>query len=195
MAELSEKEIEILNREIEKQGLTYTQLQNELLDHLCCDIEARMEEGVEFLNRFECYFLNCAADGAKFVRAVDHPNCGMMYDTFHAHIEEKNIPRAINKLKDCLVHVHISENDRSTPGKGGIRWPQNFRTLQQIGYDNLMVALRPLISIIMPVYNPLPRHLRAALESVVKQVYLDEKIENYIVDIVMATREPARYGL
>ena len=26
-------------------------------------------------------------------------------------------------------------------------------------------------------------------------IYVDEKIENYIVDIVMATREPARYGL
>jgi hypothetical protein len=53
MAELTEKEIEILNREITKQGLTYTQLQNELLDHLCCDIEARMDEGMEFLKAFE----------------------------------------------------------------------------------------------------------------------------------------------
>ena len=44
MAELNKKEIEILNREIEKQGLTYTQLQNELLDHLCCDIETKMDE-------------------------------------------------------------------------------------------------------------------------------------------------------
>lgn len=53
MAELNEKEIEILNREIEKQGLTYTQLQNELLDHLCCDIEAKMDEGLAFLKAFE----------------------------------------------------------------------------------------------------------------------------------------------
>jgi hypothetical protein len=53
MAELSNKEIEILNREIDKQGLTYTQLQKELLDHLCCDIEAKMEEGQEFLKAFE----------------------------------------------------------------------------------------------------------------------------------------------
>ncbi len=53
MAELSDREIEILNREIDKQGLTYTQLQKELLDHLCCDIEAKMDEGLEFLNAFE----------------------------------------------------------------------------------------------------------------------------------------------
>jgi MoxR-like ATPase len=31
--------------------------------------------------------------------------------------------------------------------------------------------------------------------SVVKQVYLDEKIENYILDIVLATREPEKAGL
>ena len=53
MAELSDREIEMLNREIEKQGLTYTQLQKELLDHLCCDIEAKMDEGLEFLKAFE----------------------------------------------------------------------------------------------------------------------------------------------
>ena len=53
MAELSDREIEILNREIDKQGLTYTQLQKELLDHLCCDIEAKMDEGLEFLKAYE----------------------------------------------------------------------------------------------------------------------------------------------
>ena len=96
--------------------------------------------GVEYLNRFECYFLNTAADGARFVRDVDHPACGMMYDTFHAHIEEKSVPDAIRTLKDCLVHVHISENDRSTPGAGNVRWAENFDTLKEIGYDGTMVV-------------------------------------------------------
>jgi MoxR-like ATPase len=31
--------------------------------------------------------------------------------------------------------------------------------------------------------------------SLVRQVYLDEKVEQYIVDLVFATREPERYGL
>ncbi len=95
---------------------------------------------VEYLNRFECYFLNTAADGARFCREVNHPRCRMMYDTFHAHIEEKSIPSAIRALKDLLVHVHISENDRSTPGQGNVRWDQNFDTLHEIGYDGTMVV-------------------------------------------------------
>ncbi len=95
---------------------------------------------VETLNRFECYFLNCAADGARFVREVNHPYCRMMYDTFHSHIEEKNVPAAIREVKDVLVHVHISENDRSTPGSGNVRWDENFDTLHEIGYDGFMVC-------------------------------------------------------
>jgi D-psicose/D-tagatose/L-ribulose 3-epimerase len=96
--------------------------------------------GVEYLNRFECYFLNTAAAGARFCRDVAHPSCKMMYDTFHAHIEEKSVPQAIRALKDCLCHVHISENDRSTPGKGNVRWDENFDTLKEVGYDNLLVV-------------------------------------------------------
>jgi D-psicose/D-tagatose/L-ribulose 3-epimerase len=38
-----------------------------------------------------------------------------------------------------LCHVHISENDRSTPGAGNVRWEDNFRALGQIGYDGWLV--------------------------------------------------------
>ena len=95
--------------------------------------------GVEPLNRFEVYFLNAQADAAEFCRQVNHPNCRMMYDTFHSNIEEKNIAKAIHEIKDMLCHVHISENDRSTPGKGNIRWKENFDALHSIGYDGWMV--------------------------------------------------------
>lgn len=95
--------------------------------------------GVEPLNRFEVYFLNSQADAADFCRQVNHPNCRMMYDTFHSNIEEKNIAKAIYEIKDMLCHVHISENDRSTPGKGSIRWKENFDALHSIGYDGWMV--------------------------------------------------------
>jgi D-psicose/D-tagatose/L-ribulose 3-epimerase len=95
---------------------------------------------VEALNRFECYFLNCAADAARFVGDVKHPSCKMMYDTFHANIEEKSIPQAIRTAAPHLGHVHISENDRSTPGQGNVRWAENFDTLIASGYDGWMVV-------------------------------------------------------
>jgi D-psicose/D-tagatose/L-ribulose 3-epimerase len=95
---------------------------------------------VEYLNRFETYFLTCAADTARFVTEVNHPSCRMMYDTFHANIEEKGIPEAIRAAAPHLVHVHISENDRSTPGQGHVAWKETFDTLAAVGYDGWMVV-------------------------------------------------------
>jgi len=90
---------------------------------------------VEYLNRFECYFLNCAADTARFCREVNHPHLKMMYDTFHANIEEKSIEQAVQDCRDQMVHVHISENDRATPGQGGVDWDTSFSALKAVDYD------------------------------------------------------------
>lgn len=95
--------------------------------------------GVEALNRFECYFLNAHADSARFARDVDHPACGMMYDTFHSNIEEKDIEGTLAEIKDKLCHIHISENDRSTPGAGNVNWEKNWRGIGDIGYDGWLV--------------------------------------------------------
>jgi len=95
--------------------------------------------GVEPLNRFEVYFLNAHADAAQFCREVNHPNCRMMYDTFHSNIEEKSVPGAFHAIKDMLCHIHISENDRSTPGFGNVRWKENFDAIRDIGYDGWLV--------------------------------------------------------
>ncbi len=90
---------------------------------------------LEPLNRFETYLLNSAKDATRFVADVGHPRCRMMYDTFHAHIEEKDIESAIESCARVMAHVHISENDRSTPGKGQIDWRRTFATLKNVGYD------------------------------------------------------------
>jgi D-psicose/D-tagatose/L-ribulose 3-epimerase len=94
---------------------------------------------VEYLNRFEMYLLNTAADTAALVREVDHPNCRMMYDTFHAHIEEKDPAAALRACADVLVHVHVSESDRSTPGAGQVAWDDTFGAIREIGYDGWIV--------------------------------------------------------
>lgn len=45
---------------------------------------------------------------------------------------------------------------------------------------------------INPVVNPAEI---IEVQKIVEKIYIDEKIENYIVDIVFATREPAKFGL
>jgi len=94
---------------------------------------------VEYLNRFECYMLTTAAQARDLVRRVDHPALGMLYDTHHAHIEEQDVAAAILASREEIGHVHVSENDRGTPGKGQVAWTETFRGLREIGYDGWLV--------------------------------------------------------
>jgi D-psicose/D-tagatose/L-ribulose 3-epimerase len=89
----------------------------------------------EFLNRFEIYLLNDVAQTERYARCVARPNVGVHYDTFHAHIEEKDPARAIESAGAAIRHVHVSENDRSTPGSGQVRWAETFSALRRVGYD------------------------------------------------------------
>jgi D-psicose/D-tagatose/L-ribulose 3-epimerase len=100
--------------------------------------DAGVEIGIEPLNRFETYFLNTAADGAKFCDAVGHPSIGLLFDTFHANIEEKTVGDALRSAAPHLKHLHTCENDRGTPGTGHVAWTEFFTTLRSIGYDRWM---------------------------------------------------------
>jgi D-psicose/D-tagatose/L-ribulose 3-epimerase len=101
--------------------------------------KAKVMLSIEYLNRFECYFLTTAADARALVKLVNHPNFRLMFDSFHANIEEKNSYQTILGLADSMVHVHISENDRGTPGTGQVHWDEVFRGLREVGYDGWLV--------------------------------------------------------
>ena len=100
--------------------------------------QAGVTIATEYLNRFENYFLTSVAQTVTFVQAVDHPNVRMMYDTFHANIEEKNLASAIQAAAPWTVLVHISENDRGTPGRGHINLTEQIQHLKKIGYNGWM---------------------------------------------------------
>lgn len=95
---------------------------------------------VEPLNRFECYVLNTAAQAAALVQAVDEPNYGYLYDTFHFNIEENSIIDVIPATIAEIAHVHISENNRGTPGAGHIDFQPVFSALRRAGYDGWMTV-------------------------------------------------------
>jgi len=96
---------------------------------------AGVDIGIEPLNRFETYFLNTAADGAAFCDAIGHPRVGLLFDTFHANIEEKHVGGALRTASRHLTHLHTCENDRGIPGSGHVAWTEFFSTVAEIGYD------------------------------------------------------------
>ncbi|WP_119391684.1 sugar phosphate isomerase/epimerase family protein [Taklimakanibacter lacteus] len=90
---------------------------------------------LEALNRFECYFLTTMQGLADYLDEVDHPAVSGMYDTFHANIEEADPIKAIRTIRRHMSHVHISENDRGTPGKGHVDWAATYKALKASKYD------------------------------------------------------------
>ena len=89
---------------------------------------------IEAVNRFECYLCNTMEQLGSLVDRVAHPNVRAMYDTHHANIEEKKNTQAINTIAPVLAHVHISENDRGTPGDGHVHWDETFSALAKNKY-------------------------------------------------------------
>lgn len=59
---------------------------------------------------------------------------------------------------------------------------------KQIIRQNIVEYSSPVVSVVTP-----EEVIEA--QKIVEKIYIDEKIENYIVDIVFATREPAKYNL
>lgn len=122
-----------------------------------------MKLSVEPLNRFECYFLNTAADAAELVTRVDEPNYGYLYDTFHFNIEENSLTDVIPATIKQINHVHISENNRGVPGDGHIDFQPVFAALKRGGYDGWLTieafgSALPDLAAATKIWRPLFAH-------------------------------------
>jgi D-psicose/D-tagatose/L-ribulose 3-epimerase len=99
----------------------------------------RVELSIEPVNRSETFFIRTAEDGKELCERVKHPRIGVTIDTFHANIEERGIPKAIELLGPYLKHIHASENDRGVLGRGHIDFREIIAALLKIGYDGYLV--------------------------------------------------------
>ena len=97
--------------------------------------EKNIKLGIEPLNRYESDCINRVDEGLRLCELIDHPNVGLLLDTYHMNIEEKDMCQSIEKAKDKLFHFQVAENDRGVPGTGSINWVEIFNTLKKINYN------------------------------------------------------------
>ena len=94
--------------------------------------------GLEYLNRFESYLVSCTDELIALVDLINHPNCKLMFDSFHANIEETKLGDAIRKMGNRLVHVQLSENTRGTLGSGHVDFKDILTALEGINYQGMI---------------------------------------------------------
>jgi D-psicose/D-tagatose/L-ribulose 3-epimerase len=94
---------------------------------------------VEPLNRFETDLLNTVEQAMEWLGRLGRDNVGLLIDTFHMNIEERDIPAAIRLAGQKVFHFHGCSNDRGTPGKDHLPWPGIVGALRDIAYSGVTV--------------------------------------------------------
>lgn len=98
------------------------------------------QEGVtlwlEPLNRYEDHMVNTVAQATALVAAAGGRGLGVMLDTYHANIEERDLAQTIRSA--ALGHVHLSDSNRLPPGSGHVDFAAVLRALHDSGYDGYL---------------------------------------------------------
>lgn len=90
---------------------------------------------LEPLNRYESRYLNLVEHNLEIIEAVDHPNAGLLPDTFHMSIEEADLASSLRAAGDRIAHVHLGDSNRLLPGHGHLDWRAIFAALADVGFD------------------------------------------------------------
>lgn len=106
-----------------------------------CDVldSCNVTISIEPVNRSETFFVRTAREASSLCDAIGHPRFGITIDTFHANIEERDIPEALASIGPRLTHIHASENDRGLLGKGHVDFPGIVAALKKIGYNGYLM--------------------------------------------------------
>jgi D-psicose/D-tagatose/L-ribulose 3-epimerase len=94
---------------------------------------------IEPLNRYETDFINTCAQAMKLVNDIGHDAAGLLLDTYHMNIEEKNSAAAIRDAGNRLYHFHACGCDRGTPGNDHIDWKNIAQALKDVNYNKGVV--------------------------------------------------------
>ena len=90
---------------------------------------------LEAINRYETRYVNNLADCRTLIDKVrDVCEVGIIADTFHLAIEERDIAQSIVQSRGYIKEVHLGDNNRLLPGYGSIDWKAFFRALKEIEY-------------------------------------------------------------
>ena len=105
----------------------------------CAEHRPETRLALEPLNRYESRLVNTVSDALSVIDRVGSDNLGILFDTFHANIEEPTIDEAIRRAGERLVHVHLADSNRWVPGHGHIDFDSVWQALADAEYRGALV--------------------------------------------------------
>jgi D-psicose/D-tagatose/L-ribulose 3-epimerase len=122
-----------------ERATTYSELR-EALRPIC---EYAAERGVrvalEPLVRYETSVINTVDQALEVIDGLPPEGSGLLVDSYHANVEERDVPNAFRKAGGRLAHVHLCANDRGAPGADHMDWQGIRAALDEIAYDGAVV--------------------------------------------------------
>jgi 5-keto-L-gluconate epimerase len=95
---------------------------------------------VEPINRYETDLINFVPDALALIEEIGASNVGVLFDTFHANIEEPRIETGLLVCRSRLFHVHIADSNRWFPGAGHTDFGRVLATLRGMKYEGWLSA-------------------------------------------------------
>lgn len=100
--------------------------------------EAGVVLAVEALNRYETSFINTVEQLMEAIDPLPTESVGLLFDTYHANIEEKDPAAALRATAPRLRAMQVCANDRGIPGEDHIDWEAYGKVLRDIDYQGAM---------------------------------------------------------
>jgi sugar phosphate isomerase/epimerase len=89
---------------------------------------------LEQMNLFETNMLHSVEEVGDYIRKQKIPNLLIHADTFHMNIHDIDMCGVLEKYKDLLGYIHLSDSNRRYPGAGHIDFNAIIAKLNEIGY-------------------------------------------------------------
>ncbi len=115
-----------------------------LLDGLARVARRASEHGVriviEPINRYESNWLNTVDEVMDLISRLGAENVGVLPDTFHMNIEERDIASALQRARPRLWHLHVADSNRRAPGAGHLEFGGVVAQLHALAYQGWLSA-------------------------------------------------------
>lgn len=83
---------------------------------------AQVTLALEPMSRFRTHLATTPADLLRLIALTGRDDLHILFDTFHAITEVRDLPAAIRQCGARLWGLHACENDRGAPGDGLVPW-------------------------------------------------------------------------